>query len=112
MKRCITLGALVAALALSACENNRTFGNADLAPHDFGNSVRANIAVESVNPNASATNEPPAAQGERTAIAQQRYATGKTIPPADPELLTGGTASSSGSGTGAGMGMGGATGGK
>lgn len=111
MKTHLIFGALAAALALSACESGGTVDGGDWAPHDFGNSVRANIAVESVNPNAPATNEPPVAQGERMGLAQDRYAKGKTIPPADPELLTGGTGSSSGSSGGAGMG-GGATGGK
>lgn len=72
MKRMVIL----AALGLAACAD----------PHeplsdDFGNSVRANIAAQVVNPSPNLTSEVTATDGERIANALHRYHTNTVYPP-------------------------------
>ena len=50
-------------------------------PLGFGNSVRQNIAAQTVNPDAPNTDDAPYHEGTRTSIAQHRYITDKVEKP-------------------------------
>ncbi len=69
--------ALAPLLALGAC------GHPDFGPGaaDFGNAVKQNIAVQSVNPEPELALTPPDMDGSRAAIAVGRYQADKVKPP-------------------------------
>lgn len=72
-----------------------------MAPH-LGDAVKRNILAQTVNPNAGEeATGPQTMDGRRAALAQQRYATGKVIPPEDisssQQQQNGGTSGSSSS---------------
>lgn len=92
---CSTLAIAIAAIALSACADEG--GLRPEAATDFGNSVHQDIAAETVNPDAPEEGATVSANGERAAIAEDRYAKDKVKPPEDPT-----TSQSSGSGSGSG----------
>ena len=52
-----------------------------MAPDHFGAAVNQNIAAQIVNPDAPNVNEPPVYDGERSILAQKRYATDKVEKP-------------------------------
>ena len=70
----ITIG--LAALGLSGCVQANTVNP------DFGVAVRQNIAAQIADPAPRyERTAPPASDGPRTALAQQRYEKGQVIPP-------------------------------
>lgn len=73
MKRYLLLGALGAALTLSACDTPGGPEGLDIKSPGFGDSVRANIAAETVNPDAGTSAKPIQANGARIGGALQRY---------------------------------------
>ena len=69
--------ALALPLALAACVNPQK----PLSP-DFAQSLRQNVGAQIADPDARyARQEPPAASGARTALAQQRYNKGTVAAP-------------------------------
>jgi hypothetical protein len=105
MKKALPFAALSAAFALSACISNggaldaRRFNSPD-----FGDSVRSNIAAESIPADPAAVNSPVEGDGARQSLAQQRYHNDKVKTPPDPTTSeVGGSTNNNGSG-GAGAG--------
>jgi hypothetical protein len=98
-------GLLIAALCLvplAACTSLEEREGTP-APH-IGDAVKRNILAQTVNPNAGEEAEgPQTADGRRAALAQERYATGKVIPPVDITSQQQGNGSNNSSG-GSGMG--------
>ncbi len=76
------LFATVCLLPLAACTSiDEQEGTP--APH-LGDAVKRNIVAQTINPNAGEeATGPQTTDGHRAALAQQRYATGKVIPPED-----------------------------
>lgn len=97
MKTSLMLAAL-AAIALSACSGQDEGGLHAASDTGFGNAVRTNIAVQTVNPNAPEDGATVSASGERAAIATDRYGKDKVKPPEDPAT----SQSSGGGGSGSG----------
>lgn len=65
-------------LGLSACNVSRM-----RLGHDFGRAVRLDVMAQVADPTPSYVGQPaPGAAGARVDLAQQRYVTGKVIPPA------------------------------
>ena len=94
------------ACSLQACAADRPVG-LDLPV--FGEAVRANIAVQVVNPMAPADRAPILANGERAALQQEAYATDTVEAPEDVGTLQGlggGAGGGGGGGGGAGAGLG------
>jgi len=109
MKTVNAFAALGAVLLLSACEHSGGLSTARFNSPDFGNSVRSNIAAESVPADPAAVNSPVEADGARQSLAQQRYRTDRVKQPPTP--ATSSVATGSGSGTeGSSGGGGGGTG--
>ena len=78
LKVFLTGGLAVASCLLAAGCQSVTEPRLNLSP-DFGNAVRHNMAVQTVNPDASAgTTEPPALDGNRANAAMTEYQGGKT----------------------------------
>ena len=73
----LRVAALAPLLALAAC------GHPDFGPEaaDFGNSVKQNIAVQTVNPEPELAQTLPEMDGTRAAIAIGRYQADKVKPP-------------------------------
>lgn len=68
---------------------------------DFGASVRQDVAAQVADPGARyRRTEPPASNGPRTALAQDRYEKGKVIQPSAPTTSTAAQSSSGGGGGG------------
>lgn len=102
-----SLTALTSALLLSACTACSNEGGLRPARDaGFGNAVRTNIAVQTVNPEAPEDGATVSASGERAAIATDRYAKDKVKEPADPETSSSGGGDSGSGSSGAGMGGG------
>lgn len=100
MKTIKVLAALGAVLLLSACEHSGSGLNMHrFESPDFGESVRSNIAAESVPADPTAVNSPVEADGARQSLAQQRYHTDHVKVPPSPATST---VTSAGSGTDAG----------
>jgi uncharacterized membrane protein YgcG len=97
MKTNHALAALGAALMLSACEHSGGGLNMHrFESPDFGDSVRSNIAAESV---------PADPDGARQSLAQQRYHTDRVKQPPTPatsSVSTGGGSSTEGTSSGGG----------
>jgi len=92
------------ACSLQACAADRPVG---LALPDFGEAVRANVAVQTVNPMAPMNRGPLVADGERAALQQEAYTTDMVEPPMDVGTLQGiGGGGGGGGGGGAGAGLG------
>ena len=109
MKTTNALAALGAVLLLSACEQSGSALNtARFNSPDFGNSVRSNVAAESVPADPVAVNSPVEADGARQSLAQARYHTDHVKVPPTPATST--VSTSSGSSTEGGSGGGGGTG--
>ena len=73
MRYLLRMTGLIASTAfLSACSTTTPIG---LNNPDFGNAVRQNIVAQAVNPNAPEDVSPIEANGERAALAQERYLT-------------------------------------
>jgi type IV pilus biogenesis protein CpaD/CtpE len=68
-------------LPLAACNSWQT--PEDQPSADAGQAVRQNITAQIANPKAPQGVEPQALNGERAALAIDRYAKGQTIPPED-----------------------------
>lgn len=85
---------LLAAMSLGACASEIGLHSGDLAKNNamFGEAVRNNIAVQTVNPAGSSADV--TASGARVAKANQAYTTDKVEKPASPNtmLITSGTA--------------------
>ena len=79
---------------------HRDFDSKDYDAH-FGQSVRHNIAVQTVNPDAPSS-DVLEASGARAALAQQRYRTDKVEKPAGAATLKSTTESGSGGSAGSG----------
>jgi hypothetical protein len=64
-------------LGLSACTESRLH-----LSDDFGSAVRQDLVAQIADPDATYRGLPvPGGSGERVALAQRRYVTGKVIPP-------------------------------
>lgn len=87
MKRA-TILAFVCCLPLAACASWQEPEDQP-APHS-GEAVQNNIAVQIANPNPVPV-EKQTMNGERAALAQDRYAKGKTIPPEDMDQASQGS---------------------
>ena len=105
MKATPILAALGAVLALSACTGHG--GGLDAKRFnspDFGESVRNNIATQSIPADPDTANTPPEADGARQALAQQRYHTDRVKQPPSPNTSSvqgsGGSGANSGAGSG------------
>ena len=110
MKTIKALAALGAVLLLSACEQSGSALNtARFNSPDFGNSVRSNIAAESVPADSVAVNSPVEADGARQTLAQQRYHTDHVKQPPTPATSTVSTGTGSSTEGGSGGGGGGTT---
>lgn len=96
----IVLASLVPLAACSGVDLAADEGQQD--PH-FGEAPNHNIAVQIANPRAPVTNEPLTMNGERAALAEVRYVTGKVIEPTDIAIgvVGGGESGSSGQSGGA-----------
>lgn len=97
----LALVAIICALPLAAC-SDVVQSEGTPAPH-AGDAVKHNIAAQLVNPEAGDYSEPQSADGQRAALAQQRYTTGKTIKPepiSSSEQLSSGGTNDNGSGSG------------
>lgn len=101
MKTSLILTALASVLVLAGCADEG--GLPPQAGSGFGNAVRTNIAVQTVNPQAPEDGATISASGERTAIATERYAEDKVKAPENPSTSE---TSSGGGSSGAGMGGG------
>jgi len=105
MKKALPFAALSAAFALSACISNggaldaRRFNSPD-----FGDSVRSNIAAESIPADPAAVNSPVEGDGARQSLAQQRYRNDKVKEPPTPTTSEVGSKSTGGLGSGGGGG--------
>ena len=79
---------LLSAGFLTACETQE----AGKAPYYFGNSVRQNIAAQTVNPGDPVSLLPPIHEGNRMILAQERYVTDMAeTPEADTQnIMSGG----------------------
>jgi len=87
------------ACLLQACAADRPV---TLDTPAFGDAVRANIAVQTVNPMAPMDRGPLVANGERAAVQQERYSTDTVEPPMDVGTLQGvGAGGGGGGGSGA-----------
>jgi hypothetical protein len=108
MKTSNAFAALGAVLLLSACEHSGGLSTERFNSPDFGNSVRSNIAAESVPADPAAVNSPVEADGARQSLAQQRYHTDRVKVPPTPatSTVTTGNGSSDSSGGGGGGGTG------
>lgn len=93
------------AIALQACAADRPVG---VAMPVFGDAVRANIAVQTVNPMAPTDRGPLVLEGQRAARQQERYVGDMVERPAEVGTLQGLTGGGGGAGGG---GAGGAAGG-
>jgi hypothetical protein len=106
MKTTNVLAALGAVLLLSACEHSGGGLNMHrFESPDFGDSVRSNIAAESVPADPAAVNSPVEADGARQSLAQQRYHTDRVKQPPTPatsSVSTGGGSSTEGTSGGGG----------
>jgi hypothetical protein len=106
MKTTNALAALGAVLLLSACEHSGGgLNTARFNSPDFGNSVRSNIAAESVPADPVAVNSPIQADGARQSLAQTRYHTDHVkVPPtpATSSVATGGGSTTEGTSGGGG----------
>lgn len=71
------LSVLAATLFLGACSNTLPLNK----PDNFGAAVRHNMEMQIVNPAAQPETGPIAMEGNRAAIAIQRYETDKVKPP-------------------------------
>ncbi len=91
---------VVVAISLSGCAHEVGLPDFYAAETEakFGDAVRQNIAVQTVNPNAP-TGEALTASGPRTAIAQQRYEEDDVEKPATTSTLRSATQSGSGGGS-------------
>jgi len=76
----------------------------------FGDAVRANIAVQTVNPMAPTDRGPLVANGERAALQQEKYTTDTVETPADVGTLQGLQGGAGGGGGGGGGAAGAAAG--
>jgi hypothetical protein len=83
-----TTSALIAVLSLGACASQIGYHAGDLAEANarFGETVRNNIAVQTVNPEGSSVDV--TASGSRTAKAVQAYAADKVEKPTPPGTMT------------------------
>ena len=98
----IRLGTVIGlACVLQACAIDEP---AALETPSFGNAVRANIAVQTVNPMAPTDRGPLLANGERAAVQQERYTTDTVEMPVDVGTLQGVGAGGAGGGGGGGGG--------
>ena len=79
---------LVAAFSLGACASQTGYHSGDLAEANarFGETVRNNIAVQTVNPEGSSADV--AASGARVSRAVQAYSADKVEKPTPPGTLT------------------------
>ena len=91
--------ALGLACLLQACAADRPVG---LGLGVYGEAVRANIAVQTVNPMAPADRGPILADGQRTALQQERYVTDQVEPPEEVGTLQGAGGGGGAGGRGAG----------
>ena len=74
------LFAMICALPLiAACTDTKLDTSEGQTAPQFGNAVKSNIAAQTVNPLAPADSEPLAMDGQRAALAQDRYTKGKVI---------------------------------
>jgi uncharacterized membrane protein YgcG len=109
MKTTKVLAALGAVLLLSACEHSGSaFNMHRFESPDFGDSVRSNVAAESVPADPEAVNSPVEADGARQSLAQARYHTDHVKVPPSPATST--ITTGSGSSTEGSSGSGGGTG--
>jgi hypothetical protein len=105
MSRLKIVGLLSSCLVLAACANDPVGLDQPL----FGNSVRQNIAGETVNPAAPMDRSALTTDGQRAAVQQKRYVTDMVEPPEEVGTrvnLGGGTGGGGGGGGGAGAGTG------
>ena len=87
-------------LGVGGCANTGPVG---IVTPDYGNAVRQNMAVETINPMAPNDKSALTTEGQRAALAQRRYVTDTVIKPA----ITTTTLSGAGGGGGGGGGTGG-----
>ena len=88
---------------LGACSDTTDNAREGQAGPRFGAAVNGDIAAQTVNPGAPESNAPIRTNGQRAALAQDRYTQGKVIVPDDIDVSmnnSGGSGGSSGSGGG------------
>jgi len=105
MKKIISVGSLVFLVpAMAACTHADFVPEGAFSPH-AGEAVERNIAAQLVNPTAPSGDEVATMNGERAALAQDRYAKDQVKQP--PQAMSGGIGGGNGTG-GGGSGFGGA----
>jgi type IV pilus biogenesis protein CpaD/CtpE len=87
---------------LGACSGTAVTANEGQSAPQFGDAVRRNVAAQTINPDAPVSGEPITMDGQRAALAQDRYTKGKVIAPADVGSTSGSGGGSGGSGSGGG----------
>jgi len=80
----LILGMVAGMAVLSGCQNTTEIVPGGIPESGFGDSVRSNIAVQTVNPGAPVADEPMTSNGARAAIAQDRYVRDRVKVPGDP----------------------------
>jgi type IV pilus biogenesis protein CpaD/CtpE len=88
MKMTALLVLVVLMAPLAACADSDLLAEEGRPAPDFGAAQRHNLAVQIANPEAPATNEPLKMDGQRAALALDRYEKGKVIQPADVSIGT------------------------
>ena len=78
------LFALICSLPLlGACADTNVAASEGQPAAHFGDAVKRNVAVQTINPDAPVSGEPITMDGQRAALAQDRYTKGTVIVPAD-----------------------------
>jgi len=96
-----TLFALICSLPLiGACTDTDIGASEGRTAPQFGDAVKGNIAAQVVNPNAPADGGPLTMNGQRAALAQDRYTKGQVINPEEVGASNGTGSGGGGGGSG------------